>query len=191
MKMQKTVHCTTRQEWREWLAHNGAAEIEVWLIFDRVGSGQPVLSYDDAVEEGLCFGWIDSIIQRIDETNYARKFNPRTNWEKWSESNIVRMRRLAANGQVMAWVLAKLPAFVLEGKIEHRARPSEQEIPDWISAGLQAHEPAWTNFQGLSPSNRRLYLGWILDAKREETRQRRLEAAIQRLLKNLPLGLSQ
>jgi uncharacterized protein YdeI (YjbR/CyaY-like superfamily) len=190
MKMEKTVHCATRQEWREWLANFGAQEKEVWLVFDRVGGGQPVLAYDDAVEEGLCYGWIDSIIQRIDEAHYARKFNPRTNWERWSESNILRMRKLVAAGQVMDWVLAKLPGYVLEGEVAHRARPSEKEIPEWISAALQAHEPAWSNFEGLSPSNRRLYLGWILDAKREETRLRRLEEAIQRLLKNLPLGLS-
>lgn len=191
MKMEKTVHCTTRQEWREWLAQHGAAEPEVWLVFNRAGSGQPILSYEDAVEEGLCFGWIDSIIQRIDEHSYARKFNPRKNWNQWSESNILRMRKLVPAGLVMDWVVAKLPGNVLEGEIAHRTRPSENEIPEWIRAGLQAHEPAWTNFQNLSPSNRRLYLGWILDARREETRRRRLEEATRRLLKNLPLGLSQ
>jgi uncharacterized protein YdeI (YjbR/CyaY-like superfamily) len=189
MKMNQMLQASTRQDWRRWLENVEPDQSEIWLVFQKGDCSEQELDYDAAVEEGLCFGWIDSIIQRIDEARYARKFNRRTNWDKWSESNINRMRKLAGEGKVIAEVLVKLPGYVLEGEVVPRQRPDVEAIPAWIEAALRANEPAWSNFQGMPPSQRRLYLGWILDAKREETRLRRLAEAVPKLIQNQKMGL--
>jgi len=87
MKITKTLYVTTRDEWRSWLEKNHKSEKEIWLIYYKKHTGKPRIPYDDAVEEALCFGWIDSIIKRIDEKKYAQKFSPRKQNSVWSDLN--------------------------------------------------------------------------------------------------------
>ncbi len=94
----KTLHVTERLEWRAWLQANGEKEKEIWLVFYRKHTGKKILVYDEAVEEALCFGWIDSIIKRLDEKTYARKFTPRNRGSKWSELNMARAKKMIAAG---------------------------------------------------------------------------------------------
>ena len=87
MKMSQTFTAPDRQSWHDWLSEHGASESEVWLVYYKAAAGRPTISYQDSLEEALCFGWIDSLIQKIDEESYARKFNPRRVGSKWSELN--------------------------------------------------------------------------------------------------------
>ena len=183
MKMRKTFPATDRKTWRAWLAENHGSESEVWLAFQKVRTGQPGMSYDDAVEEALCYGWIDSIIQRIDDDSYARKFTPRTNNLTWSELNKRRIAKLIQENRMTDAGLAKIGYSNPERK---RPKPERKalSVPAFMETALQARQKAWENFKRLAPSYQRKYVGWIMAAKREETRQKRLEEAIQLLTEN-------
>ena len=188
----KTLHVTTREEWRAWLAEHYATEREIWLVYFKQHTGQPRVSYDHAVEEALCFGWIDSIVRRLDDERYAQKFTPRRNTAKWSESNLRRFAKLVKEGRMTPAGLAKGPDLIASQPVPAKPRKTgdkDEKIPDYIQQRLQTNAKAWRFFQDLAPSYRRLYVGWIDAAKREETRQRRLEEAVALLEQNQKLGL--
>jgi uncharacterized protein YdeI (YjbR/CyaY-like superfamily) len=187
MKMRKTLQATDRETWRAWLAENHASEREVWLVFQKTRTGRHGMSYDDAVEEALCYGWIDSIVQRIDENSYARKFTPRTNNLKWSELNKRRIAKLIQENRMTDVGLAKI------GYSNPERKPPKPvgkvlSVPRFMETALR-QQKAWENFKSLAPSYQRNYVGWIMAAKREETRQKRLQEAIQLLAENQKLGL--
>jgi uncharacterized protein YdeI (YjbR/CyaY-like superfamily) len=94
----KTLHVTTREAWRKWLQKHHDRETEVWLIFYKQHTGKPRVAYEDAVEEALCFGWIDSIVRRVDDECYMQKFTPRKPNSKWSDSNRARVKKLLKAG---------------------------------------------------------------------------------------------
>ena len=190
MKMLKTLGGAGREQWRAWLVAHHQTEKEVWLIFARRHTGKPSIPYEDAVEEALCFGWIDSVIQRLDTDHYARKFTPRADRANWSELNRKRLARLIAAGRMTAAGLAKA------GCVEDGARRSvplpgarNPAMPRFMAQALRADEPVWANFKALAPSERRRYVLWITTAKKRETRERRLREAIQRLARGEKLGL--
>jgi uncharacterized protein YdeI (YjbR/CyaY-like superfamily) len=188
MEMTKTTSAASRSEWRDWLEQHHTSEREVWRIYTKRGSGKPSVTYLESLEEALCFGWIDSIIQKIDEEKYARKFNPRRPGSKWSELNKHLAAKLVKEGRMSAAGLASVDFSLPEADAPRPKRP-ELPVPDWLKSGLMASPKAWENFDRLPPSHKRNYIGWISDAKREETRQRRILEAIKRLEKNERLGL--
>ncbi len=141
-----------------------------------------------SLEEALCFGWIDSLIQKIDEEKYARKFNPRRPGSKWSELNKHLVAKLVKEGRMTEAGLATVDFNLPEADMP-RPKRAELPLPDWLKAGLMTSPKAWENFNSLPPSHRRNYIGWISDAKKEETRQRRIREAIERLEKNERLGM--
>ena len=188
MEMNKTTSAADRSEWRAWLEQHHATEREVWLVYYKKGCGKASVTYPDSLEEALCFGWIDSLIQKIDEEKYARKFTPRKAGSKWSELNKHLVAKLVKEGRMTEAGLAKVEFPLSEAQATRPKRP-ELPLPDWLKAGLMTSPKAWENFQKLVPSHRRNYIGWISDAKKEETRQRRIQEAIQRLEKNVTLGL--
>ena len=100
MEITLTFYAPDRAAWRAWLAASGTAEREIWLIFYKKHTGTPCISYDDAVEEALCFGWIDGLMKRMDDDRYAQRFSPRKLGSSWSESNKVRVRKLIAEGRM-------------------------------------------------------------------------------------------
>jgi uncharacterized protein YdeI (YjbR/CyaY-like superfamily) len=100
MEIRKTLHVTSREGWRAWLTQHYESESEVWLIFRRKHTGQPRISYDHAVEEALCFGWIDSVVKRIDDDKFTQKFTPRRVGSRWSALNVRRLRRLIEEGRM-------------------------------------------------------------------------------------------
>ena len=106
MDIGRTVYFSNRKDWRNWLSENYSKEKEIWLIFPKKASGRPRLPYEDAVEEALCFGWIDSTAKRIDEFTYAQRFTPRNPKTPYSESNKKRLRKLIAEGKVIPSVEA-------------------------------------------------------------------------------------
>ena len=162
---------------------------EVWLIYYKKHAGRPRIPYDDAVEEALCFGWIDSIVQKIDDERYAQS-PPRKNNSKRSESNKRRRRGLLKAGKMAQAGLAKIGDGVLgvdEGP-RPGAKPKEIVIPHYLKEALRANEQAW-NFNNLAPSYRRQFIGWVTAAKKEETRNRRTKEAVELLTRNKKLGM--
>jgi uncharacterized protein YdeI (YjbR/CyaY-like superfamily) len=191
MKMSKTLYVSKRDEWRAWLEENYATETEVWLVYYKKPSPNPNIPYEDAVEEALCFGWIDSIIQKIDEEKYARKFTPRVNNAKWSESNKKRVAKMIQEGRMTEAGLAKV-TFPLPGDSETSLKPkaaAELAIPEHIRQALTSDPAAWDNFNRLAPSHRRQYIRWIVSAVKEETQLKRARQAIELLRQGKKLGL--
>ena len=190
MKKLKTVHVTDREAWRAWLKENHDKEKEVWLIFYKKHTGKPRVAYNDAVEEALCFGWIDSIVKRIDEETYAQKFTPRKAESKWSEHNKRRVEKMIKEGRMTEIGLALVKAAKQSGAWERVIQPYKIDtLPPGLEEELSAHPTAWENFNRLAPSQQRQYIGWITAAKKEETRQKRLLEAIALLAQNQKLGM--
>ena len=180
----KTFDARTRERWRQWLAKNHASESEVWLIFHKKHTGKPSVAYKDALDEALCYGWIDSLIKRIDDDRYARKFTPRKAESNWSSINIKRYNELKAAKKLAAPGLARSPEGrpVVDGA-------SSASIPAYIERAIKLDGKAWAFFESLAPSHRRLYIHWIDSAKREETKQSRLRRAIIKLKAGRKPGL--
>ena len=188
-KEQGTLYVTTRDEWRAWLASYHESETEIWLIYPKTHTGKPRIPYDHAVEEALCFGWIDSIVKRIDDEKFAQKFTPRWDSTKWSALNRRRVRQLIREGRMTEAGLAKIDPGILGEEPQAKASKEDLEIPRFLEQALMASPKAWTYFQSLAPSYRRNVIRWIMDAKREETRERRLREAVSLLEQNQKLGL--
>ncbi len=177
---------TDREAWRSWLADHHQTKREVWLIFYKAHTGKRSIAYDAAVEEALCFGWIDSIIKKLDDRRYMRKFTPRTNTGKWSASNLARVKRLVNAGLMTDIGLARL-----DPGVEPQVPPARKHrtMPRFFVRALANERTARENFDRLTPSHKRSYIGWLTAAKRPETRARRVEEAISLLRRNRKLGL--
>jgi uncharacterized protein YdeI (YjbR/CyaY-like superfamily) len=188
MKITQTFIAPDRAAWRNWLTEHGEATSEIWLVYYKATTGKPSISYQDSLEEALCFGWVDSIIQKIDEEKYARKFTPRKAGSKWSELNKHLVAKLVQEGRMTEAGLARVDFPLSEAPAARPKRP-DLPMPDWLKAGLMTRPTAWENYLKLAPSHQRNYIGWISDAKKDETRQRRIREAIGRLEKNETLGL--
>jgi uncharacterized protein YdeI (YjbR/CyaY-like superfamily) len=177
----KRFHAADRGEWRAWLERHHASEPEIWLVYAKKHTGKPSVRYAEAVEEALCFGWIDTTVNRLDDDHYIQRFMPRTGTRKWSKLNRERFRRLVAEGRMTNAGRAKLPADV---PAPPRRLPTGAPVPKFIRSALAAHPVARRNFAALAPTYRRDYLRWITEAKKPETRERRLKEAIRRLESN-------
>jgi uncharacterized protein YdeI (YjbR/CyaY-like superfamily) len=195
MAISRTLHVTTRDEWRDWLAKHHATETEIWLIYYKKQSGQPRIPYDHAVEEALCFGWIDSIVKRIDDEKFAQKFTPRRDCTNWSALNKRRVRKLIGEGRMTKVGLAKIDCAVLdeEPQVKQKTKQKQNKVtpnlPRFVRQALMANPRAWTHFQNLAPSYRRNCIAWIMQAKKDETRQRRLREVVSLMKQNKKLGL--
>jgi uncharacterized protein YdeI (YjbR/CyaY-like superfamily) len=194
MPPQKTFKATDRNTWRTWLTTNQASEREVWVVFQKKHTGVSCMSYEDSVEEALCFGWIDSIIKRLDENTFARKFTPRLDTTNWSELNKQRVAKCIKEGRMTEIGLAKVsypdPGIYKGGKPRAAGLlPKTASLPGFLAKALQAHDKAWKSFNAMPPSHQRNYILWITMAKRAETREKRLKEAIQLLKQNKRLGL--
>jgi uncharacterized protein YdeI (YjbR/CyaY-like superfamily) len=187
----KMLCLTDRDAWRAWLAENHDRESEVWLVHSKVRTGKPRIAYEDAVEEALCFGWIDSIVRRLDDESYAQKFTPRKARSMWSESNRRRVAKLIREGRMTRAGMATLPtpANATHETGAEAARRGEPSLSAGLLRELRANRRAWAFFRGLAPSYRRNYIRWVMSAKRDETRLRRLREAIDLLAQGRKLGL--
>jgi len=181
MEIRKRLYVTSREEWRAWLTEHYQSETEVWLIYYKKHAGRPRISYDEAVEEALCFGWIDSIGKRMDDETFAQKFTPRRDRTNWSALNKRRLRKLIREGRMTEAGLAKIDIAMLGEEAQAKKNNGDLDIPRFVKQALMAHAKAWENFKNLTPSRRRSYVQLILDAKKEETRERRLREAISLL----------
>jgi uncharacterized protein YdeI (YjbR/CyaY-like superfamily) len=181
---------TDREEWRAWLGRNHSSINSVWLVFYKRHTGKPCVPYNDAVEEALCFGWIDSLVKRVDDEQYVRKFTPRKHGSVWSETNKRRVRRLIQRGKMTEAGLAKVEAAKASGEwSKRRVREASLEVPAFFEKALDMNAKALKAFNALAPSHKRNMVGWVASAKREETRRRRLAEAITVLERGEKLGL--
>ena len=180
------LHFKNSESWRNWLRENHDKVNEVWLLFYKKHTGKLNISYDDALEEALCFGWIDSLIKRIDNDRYARKFTPRTNEKKWSALNLKRVRKLIKSGRMTEIGLAKIPS-----NVQPQTPVSERSlsVPPFFADALAERPAAQQFFDRLAPSYRRNFVHWVCSAKREETRLRRLSEALDLLEEGKKLGM--
>ncbi len=182
----KTFDARTVDRWRKWLDGNHESATEIWLIFHKQHTGTPSVDYLDALDEALCYGWIDSLVKRLDDDRYARKFTPRKPDSKWSDVNRKRYAELAKAGRLAPAGKARSP----ETGGRYETTPAvPDKIPAGIAKALKASPVAWRFFQTLTPREQRMYFGWIHLAKRDETKRRRLAEAIRLLSKQQKLGL--
>ena len=181
------VYCKNRFEWRKWLAKNHRKVKWIWLIYYKKHTGKPRVSYDDAVEEAICFGWIDSSIQRIDDERYRQKFTPRNRDSKWSAHNVRRAYKMISEGKMTKAGLVLFEEWKATGKSPELRKKIRQEPnpPHQMLQALKKSPKALENFNRLAPSHKRNYILWITDAKKEETKKRRIDKAVLMLEKNI------
>ena len=179
-----TLDLREGEEWRAWLSENHGTSPGVWLVFHKRHTGVACVAYDAAVRQALCFGWIDSLVRRLDDDRYIRKFTPRNPRSNWSPSNRRRWIELREDGLLAAAGLARVPIDLVPAPA-----PAIPELPDYIAAAFSAQPRAWHNFRSLAPTNRRRFVTWIHTAKRPATRQKRIRESITLLTAGKKLGL--
>lgn len=184
------LYVSNREDWRKWLEANHNQETEIWLIYYKKHTKKPTISYDDAVEEALCFGWIDSTAKRIDDERYMQRFTPRKDVNNWSELNISRVKKLIKEGKMTEIGLSRVANVLNEESTRKLNNQKQQlELSTDLLEQIKSNKEAWEYFNKLAPSHKRNYIDWIMSAKREITRNNRVKQAIELLAKNQHLGM--
>lgn len=179
-----------RAGWRAWLHKNHRKSDEVWLVLYKKHTGKQSVSYRESVEEALCFGWIDGKKRSIDDERYAYRFTPRKPGSKWSPLNIELATRLQREGRMTKAGLAAFEAReAYDEETLKQLAASEVALTPALERAIRKNKRAWKNFNDLAPGYRKRYVRWLLDAKREATRERRLVEAIRLLENNEKLGM--
>lgn len=171
-----------RAVWRSWLAGNHDKRKEVWLVYAKKQSGIPSVSYDEAVEEAICFGWIDGQVRAVDNDWYMQRYSPRARKSRWSELNISRAKRMMAAG-----LMTDAGRVVFEGAMqEDRTVPAREScsVPAELEAALESNPVAAENFQNMAATHQLMYAAWVSSAKKLKTRQKRTERSIGFLAEN-------
>jgi uncharacterized protein YdeI (YjbR/CyaY-like superfamily) len=179
-----TLRMTNRRQWRAWLTKHHSSSPGVWLVFHKAHTGVKSIPYEDVVREALCFGWIDSLIKRLDDDRYALKVTPRKPASKWSDLNRKRWAELEAAGLLTPAGRAAAPT-----NNTYAPRPVIPELPVYIAKALKANSRAWQFFRELPRTDRRNFVVWIHIARRPETRDRRMRESIALLAAGKKLGL--
>lgn len=169
-----------RAAWRAWLAAHHTQPDGVWLVLGRKAATAPHLRYDEAVEEALCFGWIDSLPGTLDATRTLLYFAPRKAGSGWAATNKARIERLVAAGLMTAAGLAKIDAAKRDGSWTRIDGAIALVVPDDLADALARNHGAAAHFDAFPPSARRALLEWIATAKRPETRARRIQETAEK-----------
>jgi uncharacterized protein YdeI (YjbR/CyaY-like superfamily) len=181
----ETVDAADTAEWHTWLLKNHLTSAAAWLVFRRAGSKIPSISYGDALDEALAFGWIDSVIRKIDEERYVRKFTPRRPGSIWSKLNIDRVARLRKEGRMTKWGLELFDKRTDEISLLEKVTAEGAPVPEDLEAALRKNKQAWANWLGMAPSHRKRYLVWLAGAKKPETRRKRIGEAVELVAENV------
>ena len=174
----------TRAKWRAWLAKHHKSSRGVWLVFHKADTGVKSLPYEDFVREALCFGWIDSLVKRLDDDRFAIKVTPRKVTSNWSDINRRRWTELKTAGLLTPAGLAAAPT-----ENTYAPKPDIPELPGYIANAIKSSPEAWSFFLTLPRRERRNFVVWIHIAKRPETRERRIRESIALLAAGRKLGL--
>lgn len=173
-----------RSEWRRWLEQNHATSPGVWLVLYKKHAAQPTISYDDAVEEALCFGWIDSKANLLDEDRYLQLVSPRKRKSPWSKSNKQRIEKLIEQGLMADAGLAKIEAAKADGSWTAYDVVEDIQVPADLQEALTANPAALGHFQAFSDSTKKALLWHLMSAKRPETRQKRIREIVDGAAQN-------
>jgi len=167
------IHPKSRAEWRQWLESHYASDREVWVRYEKQHTGRRALTWPEAVQEALCFGWIDTTVKRESEESYIQRFTPRKKGSKWSALNQRYAKQLIADGKMTDAGLAVIDWTPPKKRVE--------ELPPKYAREIKKDKLAWKNLNALPRGERLLYIRWICEAKQEETRLRRLRLAVEKL----------
>lgn len=189
MKEVVTVYPRSPEEWRAWLEDNHQKAASVWVIFHRKNSGKPSLTWSEAVDEALCFGWIDSKKVKIDDTSSQQYFCPRKPDSTWSKINKDKVERLNAEGKMAKAGMDAVMLAQRNGSWELLDAVEALQVPDDFAQALDRSVAAKRYFEALSKSKKKMLLHWIVMAKREETRSNRVEIIVSHAAEgSLPKG---
>lgn len=185
----ENVYARDRDVWRQWLTQNHQSASGVWLVYYKVKSGKPSVQYPEAVQEALCFGWIDSKVQSLDGDRYRQIFTPRKSKSVWSKLNKQYVEDLIAQGKMTQAGLEKIELAKQDGSWTSLDAIEALIIPDDLNQALAQDETANNNFTKFNPSTKKAILQWLQSAKRFETRRQRIERIVLAAAQNKnPLG---
>jgi uncharacterized protein YdeI (YjbR/CyaY-like superfamily) len=188
--MAEELYVPNRDEWRAWLKENHDIKKAIWLIYYKKHIGKPSIPYDDSVEEALCFGWVDGVIKKLDDEKCARKFTPRKEKSRWSESNKKRAEKMIREGRMTEAGLARITEAKENGEwFKVHEVSKELVVPPFIKTALAQNKKASEFFEKLGNSYKAQIVLWVSSAKKEETRMKRLAEVIGLLKQNKKLGL--
>ncbi len=179
------LYARNRQEWRAWLEQNHATVPGIRLIYYKKGRGKPCVEHTDAVEEALCFGWIDSKANTRDHESIMQLFTPRKAKSPWSKPNKERVEKLMAQGLIAPAGLARIEAAKQDGSWDALNAIDALTIPADLEAALTENDAARQNFNAFPPSSKKIILRWIESAKRPETRARRIAETVTLAAQNI------
>lgn len=180
----RNLEVRSRREWRAWLEKHHTSSPGVWLVLHKAHTGVKSIAYEDVVREALCFGWIDSLVKRLDEDRFLLKVTPRKPASKWSDLNRKRWAELEAEGLLAPAGLAAAPT-----SHTYAPKPVIPALPGYIADALKSDPKAWAFFRELAPGYRRHFVVWIHTAKRPDTRDKRIRESIRLLAAGKKLGL--
>jgi uncharacterized protein YdeI (YjbR/CyaY-like superfamily) len=178
-----------RQEWRDWLEENHQSSLGLWIIYYKKGTNKPTISYDEAVEDALSFGWIDSKVNAMDEHRYMQLFTPRKPGSTWSKINKKRIKKVIKLGLMKPAGMKKVEAAKEDGSWSILDDVEDLIIPKDLKKAFKKNRAAEINYSNFTSSTKKGILFWIASAKRPETRENRIKKTIEQVSNNKnPLG---
>ena len=176
---EKCLIFDSREEWRAWLEKNHASEQEAWLLHSKKNAARLFLTYEEAVEEALCFGWIDGLLRSIDNEAFALRYTPRKSRSIWSVNNQCRAEKMIQEGRMTAAGLEKIAEAKENGEWQAAiAREDVSTIPEDLMQKLKMTK-TWATFKNWPASRKKSYLYWLDSAKKPETRQKRIREIVE------------
>jgi uncharacterized protein YdeI (YjbR/CyaY-like superfamily) len=185
----KPIFFATPVKWRAWLEKNHDSKSEVLVGFHRKSSGLPTMTWSEAVDQALCFGWIDGVRRSIDETSYYNRFTPRRPNSNWSAVNIKKVEQLTKQGLMHPAGVAAFERRTKERSKSYSYERANAKLNASYEKRFRARKGAWAFWESQPPGYRRTAIWWVVSAKREETRERRLTTLIEDSAKGRRIGL--
>ncbi len=186
----KALLFKNRDEWRSWLEKNHTTSNEAWLIHYKKSLGKKSLNHFDAVEEALCFGWIDSKLKKIDEEKFILKYSPRKSKSVWSKINKENAEKMISLGKMTQAGFDKIEEAKKQGFWDTAYTNFVKErLPSDLKKALIVNKTAWNNFQNFANSYRNMYIGWVKNAKTKETRKKRISKVVKNSIDNIKPGI--
>lgn len=193
MEITKTLYVHKVKDWRSWLKKNHKTSREIWLVYYKKHSGKPRISYNDAVDEAMCFGWIDSTVKTLDKDRYCQRFSPRKKGSPVSELNKHRAIRLIREKRMTPVGLESLKETLRGGAKLHQGRIKHVEpfkIPAYVKNALVKGQ-AWRNFQKFPLAYKRIRVGWVTGTHKPDVRKTRLDYFVKMTAQNKRFGMMQ